>query len=431
MVRYPDKNPPEEKKQQDQTVSAKSIPESKDERIVNDPKNEQVKELQQRVYILEKKLSEIQKQDQHQASLVQRTPRIDLNDLLKVVLQYRKILITVAVFIVVGWLVFLGWGHLYVSSSVLELKPKEFNWQGRENKLVDEDFIKLETSPDYINDLLNLGLTEIKLNQDGRYINMRAFSWGLQRSKHLAQDWQSRFIQKYVAYRRSFLVNRLNAVNTEYVQVQNQLEEVFEQMSPYKSSEEYFLVNASSKEKLVRLAQKDALDLEKQLIDIKDQLARNSKVKPLTQWSSQHKALLGTYRIKLTNIEFKKFLVGGDFANIYDEGIRTIKTLGAKLINDQARLEHIDEITVSLIIKDFFLSCRRDALEAVLDKRYVLSVDELSGRLAEYLRLKNKFEALDLELGSISFADNQIKEILKADLSKEVIVFSPLKVEKF
>ena len=438
MVRYPQKNPSEPIKPQSEPVPSEPAPsqsaplnESLPSKQVKDIKDEQVEILQQRLHSLEEKLDNIQKQAQERKVEVVKKDVDNQKGSSKELIQFRPIFIIISVFCVLIFGALMLIGHIYVSSFVLELNPKEFNWQGGADKDFSGDFIKLEEPPNFINEAFALGLTQIKTNQDGKYIDLHFYSLGPQRTRQIAENWEKNFIQRYVDYRKSLLVNRLDIVKTRYIQIQHELQDVFEQMSAFKSNEEYFLVNVSSRERLIRLAQQDALDLEKNLIDITDQLARGAKNNPLSQWSPENKALLGAYRLKLTNMEFEKFLVGGDFANIYDEGIRTIKTAAAQLINDQAQKENINEIAASLIIKDFFLSCRQQAVEAVLNKRYAVSANELSLRSAEYFQLKNNFEALDVQLGSLSLVNRQIKKALEVGLSEEVVVHSPISVVKY
>ena len=441
MVRYPQKKPSDAINPPSEGVSSKpetSINENgkdiKDEKV----KDEKVEELQQRLQYLERKLIDIQSQGRQQPVNEEKRKVSQQNLLVKKAQQFSDFLKKYKTIFVIGLgvclLALLAWvfmSHLYAASFALELNPKEFNFPDQKNGFPASGFVKLEEPPYLIDELVDLDLIQIKTVKNGKYLGVRIYALGEENSRQKALSWRTKFIQKYVAHRKAFLMDCEDSDNKEYIKTQHDLEDVFEQMAVFKSSEKYFLINETSKEKLIQLAQENALNLERDLMGIKDQLVNSSNDKALEGWSKADKVSLEAYRLKLIEMEFNKFLVGGDFLRTYEEGMRPVKTAASRLINDQAQRENIDEISASLIIKDFFLNCRLEAIEAVLNKRYVTSVDELYGHLSKYFHLKSKFETLNLKGSNILLVEKEIKAALAKGFSKEVIDYVPLKVTPY
>ena len=343
----------------------------------------------------------------------------------------RKIFIIVSVFCLLTLLSVLFVRHLYVASIVLELQPKEFNLLGEKNINSISNFVMQQGPPGLMSQAVKLYRMSLSADSDGKSIEARVYSLSPRIAKQFAETWEREYGQKYITYRINFLKNRMAVMNKEYAQTQNQLGGILEQMSKFKPGEKYFLVNASSREKLDGLDKEKALDFEKDFSDIKLQLAGIKRNIALHKWSKENKILLDIFRLQLTEMEFKKFLVGAEFLNFYEEGTRTVKAAAASLINAQAKREHLDITTAALIIKKFFLSCRQQAIEAVLNKRYALSGDELSNRALNYVQLKNKSEACYLRLKNIILVEKQMRETSAKGLSLEVVVKTPLNVTKY
>jgi hypothetical protein len=313
----------------------------------------------------------------------------------------------------------------------LSLQPKELNLSGEKSKNFAGKFVVAQEPSNFMSQSFKLYRIRVSTGLDGKSVEARVYSLSPSKARQFADNWEKNYYQQYQNYRKRSLKDRLLLLDRKYGQILNELSNNLGQMAKFKPNEKYFLVNASSREKLDDLNRQKALDLEKDFSGIKLQVTAVNKKNSLHKWSKENKILLDVFKLQLTDMEFRKFLVGPDFLNFYEDGVRAIKASAAKLIKAEAIREHLDETTAALIIKNVFLSCRQQAIEAVLNRKYVVTTKELSDKLSNYVQLKNRSETLYLNLENIIAVEKQIKQALEKGFAQEVAVSKVLNVVKY